>query len=99
MIKLELVDRLYALFPKLKKKEALTIVNLIIEKMADSLVEGERIDIRGFGAFSLKRHPPRLAHNPKTKQKLMTQEKYSVRFRPSKYITEAINSAHRGKQG
>jgi integration host factor subunit beta len=98
MIKFELVDRLYALFPKLKKNEALAIVNLIVEKMADSLVEGERIDIRGFGTFSLKRHPPRLAHNPKTKQKLMTQEKYSVHFRPSKYITEAINSAHRVNQ-
>lgn len=98
MIKSELVDRLYVLLPKLGKKGALTIVNLIIDKMADTLMEGERIDIRSFGNFSLKRHPPRLAHNPKTGQKLMTQEKYSVRFRPSKYITEAINAVRIKKQ-
>ena len=91
MNKSELIQKLYTRFPKLEYRKAHAIVNLIIDKMAQTLLDGERIEIRGFGTFSLKHHAPRLAQNPKTGQKLIAKEKYSVRFKPGQEIADALN--------
>jgi integration host factor subunit beta len=93
MTKSELIDKLYSLFPNLGPEKAHTAVNLIVDKMAESLLNGERIEIRRLGSFALRHHKPRAAHNPKTGQKLVAKEKYSVHFKPSKELKEAINEA------
>jgi integration host factor subunit beta len=67
-------------------------VNQVIQKMVETLCAGMRIEIRGFGSFSLHYHPARNAHNPKTGEKLITQPKYSPHFKPGKELRERVNA-------
>ncbi len=68
-------------------------INILIEMMANALGRGERIEIRGFGSFSLHYHPPRCAHNPKTGEQVVTQGKYTPHFKAGKELRERINAA------
>ena len=77
MKKSELIDKLYTSFYGLGQENAHAIVNLILEKMIETLLNNEPIEIRGFGRFSLKYHAPRSAHNPKT-GKNSSQKKNTV---------------------
>jgi integration host factor subunit beta len=67
-------------------------INQIICKMAEVLCAGTRIEIRGFGSFSLHYHPARNAHNPKTGEKLVTDPKHSPHFKPGKELRERVNA-------
>ena len=67
------------------------MVNLI----AMELSKGTRIEIRGFGSFSLRHRPPRLARNPKTGEQLHTLSKYAVHFKPGKELKERVNNAYK----
>ncbi len=66
MIKSELIAKLAAKMTNLPEKQIADCVNHILELMSQSLIQGKRIEIRGFGSFSLHYRPPRNAHNPKT---------------------------------
>lgn len=68
-------------------------VNQIIQKLIDVICTGTRVEIRGFGSFSLHYHPPRNAHNPKTGAKLITEAKYSPHFKPGKELRERVNAS------
>ena len=68
-------------------------INAIIEMMSHTLGSGGRIEIRGFGSFSLHFHPPRNAHNPKTGERVITQGKYSPHFKPGKQLRDNINAS------
>jgi len=59
--------------------------------MSTILSQGGRIEIRGFGSFNLHFRPPRRAHNPKTGEKLVTNPKYAVHFKPGKELREKVN--------
>ena len=59
--------------------------------MSEILNNGGRIEIRGFGSFNLHFRPPRRAHNPKTGEKLVTNPKYAVHFKPGKELREKVN--------
>ncbi len=61
--------------------------------MSEALIHGQRIEIRGFGSFSLHYRPPRNAHNPKTGEKVVTEAKYSPHFKPGKELRERVNSS------
>jgi integration host factor subunit beta len=61
--------------------------------MSEALIQGKRIEIRGFGSFSLHFRPPRRAHNPKTGQKVVTEAKYSPHFKPGKELRERVNAS------
>ena len=61
--------------------------------MSDSLIKGRRIEIRGFGSFSLHYRPPRNAHNPKTGERVVTVAKYSPHFKPGKGLRDLINQS------
>src|SRR5689334_9588870 len=74
------------------EKDIALNINSIIEQMNDKLSHEERIEIRGFGSFCLHYRPPRKAHNPKTGEKLVTQPKYAVHFKPGKELREKVNS-------
>lgn len=93
MTKSELIEKLYALYPELGQEKAYAIVNFMVDKMAESLLNDERIEIRRLGSFTLRHHKPRAAHNPKTGQKLVAKEKYSVHFKSSKELKDAVNEA------
>ena len=74
------------------EKDIEKAVNQMILKMGEALCAGTRIEIRGFGSFSLHYHPARNAHNPKTGEKLITQPKYSPHFKPGKELRERVNA-------
>ena len=59
--------------------------------MADSLANGERIELRGFGSFSLRHRQPRAARNPRTGEALTTEHRFSVHFKPGKELKERVN--------
>lgn len=92
LIKSQLIGELSKLFPHLPEKDIALCVNHIIDHMSDTLSKGGRIEIRGFGSFSLHFRPPRRAHNPKTGEKLVTNPKYAAHFKPGKEMRERVNS-------
>ena len=77
----------------LPEKEIALAVNTLIKQMSDTLSHGGRIEVRGFGSFCLHFRPPRRAHNPKTGEKLITQPKYAVHFKPGKEVREQVNAS------
>jgi len=93
MIKSELIAKLVAKLRDIPEKDIALSVNHIIDSMSHSLSQGERIEIRGFGSFSLHYRPPRNAHNPKTGEKVVTQAKYSPHFKPGKELRERVNAS------
>lgn len=74
------------------EKDVEKSINQILNKMVDALCKKNRIEIRGFGSFSLHYHPPRNAHNPKTGEKIVTQAKYAPHFKAGKDLRERINA-------
>jgi len=93
MIKSELINKLAKCEQHLSEKEVALVVQLIIELLSDSLGSGERIEIRGFGSFSVHYRPPRNAHNPKTGEKVITDAKYSPHFKPGKDLREQVDAS------
>ncbi len=92
MTKSELIARLAERYPQLVAKDVDIAVKTILDAMSDALATGQRIEIRGFGSFSLHYRPPRKAHNPKTGEKLVTNPKYAVHFKPGKELREQVNA-------
>ena len=72
MTKSELIASLAARYPQLVAKDAEYAVKMILDAMTHSLVQGQRIEIRGFGSFGLNHRPARVGRNPKTGQLLLT---------------------------
>lgn len=93
MIKSELIANLAADMTHLPEKRVMEGVNLIIETMSNALVAEKRIEVRGFGSFSLRYHPPRNAHNPKTGEKVITEGKRSPHFKPGKALRARVEAS------
>ncbi|MCX7117869.1 MAG: integration host factor subunit beta [Legionellales bacterium] len=91
MIKSELIASLAAKLTHLPEKQVTESINLLINLMSDALIKDRRIEIRGFGSFTLHYRPPRNAHNPKTGQRVITEAKYSPHFKPGKELRERVN--------
>jgi integration host factor subunit beta len=91
MVKSQLIHRISNQQESLSLKDIDLSVNHILEKMSDSLGQGDRIEIRGFGSFSLHYRPPRKAHNPKTGARVYTNAKYTPHFKPGKDLRERVN--------
>jgi integration host factor subunit beta len=92
MIKSELIANLAADMTHLPEKRIMESVNLILKEMDKALINGERIEIRGFGSFSLRYRPPRNAHNPKTGEKVITEGKYTPHFKPGKELRARVTT-------
>ena len=84
MTKSELIAKLAGRYPQLVAKDAELAVKTILDVMAKSLSQGHRIEIRGFGSFSLNYRPPRVGRNPKTGDKVTVAEKYVPHFKAGK---------------
>lgn len=93
MIKSELIASLAAKMTQLPEKQVTDSINKILELMSEALIKNERIEIRGFGSFSLHHRPPRNAHNPKTGEKVVTEAKYSPHFKPGKELRERVDTS------
>jgi integration host factor subunit beta len=70
-------------------------IKQLVELMVSELSKGTRIEVRGFGSFALRYRAPRLARNPKTGEKLQTNFKYAVHFKPGKELKERVNNAYK----
>ena len=91
MTKSELIAKLAARFPQLVVKDAELSVKAILDAMAEKLATGKRIEISGFGSFSLNYRPPRLGRNPKTGAKVQVPEKYVPHFKAGKELRERVD--------
>ena len=90
MTKSELINRLY-LKTDLQQEDAVAAVNVIIDTMQDALGRGERIEIRGFGAFSLHERKARTGRNPKTGEAVEIPTCYKAHFKPGKELRERVD--------
>jgi integration host factor subunit beta len=93
MTKSELIARLAERFPQLVAKDADLSVKMILDAMSEALAKGDRIEIRGFGSFSLNYRPPRLGRNPKTGAKVEVPAKYVPHFKAGKELRERVDLA------
>jgi integration host factor subunit beta len=91
MTKSELIERLAARFPQLGAKDADFAVKVLLDALADAMVRGQRIEIRGFGSFSLSYRPPRVGRNPKTGEQVQVPEKYVPHFKAGKELRERVD--------
>ncbi len=91
MVKSELINRIALKQGSFSFKDIEASVNSLIEYMSAALAEGERIEVRGFGSFSLHLRPPRNARNPKTGEWVYTEAKYTPHFKPGKELRERVN--------
>lgn len=92
MTKSELIERLSEKLDQLPAKDIELAVKTVIEQMSQSLSNGGRIEIRGFGSFSLHFRPPRVGRNPKTGESVALAEKYVPHFKPGKELRERVNN-------
>ena len=91
MTKSELIMRLAERNEHLLQREAERIVSTIFDEIAAALERGDRVELRGFGAFSVKRRPPRVGRNPRTGATVHVEEKYVPFFKTGKQLRERLN--------
>ena len=91
MTKSELIERVALRQTQLSFKDVELAVKAVIEQMSQTLATGERIEIRGFGSFSLHYREPRQGRNPKTGATVELSGKYVPHFKPGKELRERVN--------
>lgn len=91
MTKSELIERIAERQDQLSPKDIELAVKLIIEYMSQSLASGERIEIRGFGSFSVHYREARVGRNPKTGEPVQLDGKHVPHFKPGKELRDRVN--------
>ncbi|MES2770911.1 MAG: integration host factor subunit beta [Pseudomonadota bacterium] len=94
MTKSDLIAKLADRFPLLAKDVDFA-VKVMLDAMADALIKGNRIEIRGFGSFALNYRPPRVGRNPKSGAKVDVPEKWVPHFKPGKELRERVDRKKR----
>ncbi len=95
MTKSELIEIIAARQNQLSAKDVELAVKTLIEQMSETLATGERIEIRGFGSFSLHYRAPRIGRNPKTGESVGLAGKYVPHFKPGKELRDRVNQGVR----
>jgi integration host factor subunit beta len=93
MTRSDLVEKLAERFDQLTQRDTEAAVKAILDAMADALARGHRIEIRGFGSFSINRRPPRIGRNPRSGEQVVVPEKLVPHFKPGKALREAVDRA------
>jgi len=91
LIKSELVQIIANRNPHLFQRDVENIVNAVFDEITDSLAQGNRVELRGFGAFSVKNRPAREGRNPRTGDKVSVEEKWVPFFKTGKELRERLN--------
>ncbi len=97
MTKSELIERLAVRYPQFVTKDVEAVVKMILDAMAKSLIQGQRIEIRGFGSFDLNYRPPRIGRNPKSGKLVKVPAKYVPHFKAGRELRERVLGANRPK--
>ncbi len=91
MIKSELIEKLASGNPHLMHRDVEKIVNVVFEEITSALARGDRVELRGFGAFSVKHRPARVGRNPRTGDQVEVPEKYVPYFKTGKELRIRLN--------
>lgn len=91
MIKSELIEKLADGNPHLMQRDVVKVVNVIFEEITNALTRGDRVELRGFGAFSVKHRPARTGRNPRTGDQVDVTEKFVPYFKTGKELRIRLN--------
>jgi len=91
MTRSDLVEELAARFDQITQRDAEFAVKAILEAMNDALARGHRIEIRGFGSFSVNYRSPRMGRNPRSGESVAIPEKKVPHFKPGKALRQAVD--------
>lgn len=98
MTKSEFIDSLAAKFQQYPVKDTELAVNVLLDSMVETLANGGRIEIRGFGSFSLSRREARIGRNPKSGQPVEVPAKYVPHFKAGKELRQCVDQAFQKAQ-
>jgi integration host factor subunit beta len=93
MTKSDLIQILTLKYPQLSARDVEAAVKGMVDHMAETLSKGGRIEVRGFGSFSVRYRAPRTGRNPKTGSKVELTEKYVPHFKPGKDLRDRVNES------
>jgi integration host factor subunit beta len=93
VIKSELIQKIAAANPHLYHLDIERIVNVSFDEIVDALARGDRVELRGFGAFTVKHRPPRQGRNPRTGASVAVDEKFVPFFKTGKELREKLNKS------
>ena len=92
MTKSELLQRIAEINPHLYHRDVERIVTTIFDEISEALARGERVELRGFGAFSVKRRDARIGRNPRTGEAVHVAEKHIPFFKTGKLLRDRLNN-------
>ena len=92
MTKSDLIEQMASEQSTLSARDVELAVKAMLQQMSDALASGERIEIRGFGSFTLHSRPPRIGRNPKTGETVAIPARYSPHFKPGKEMRDRVNA-------
>ncbi|MCP4071014.1 MAG: integration host factor subunit beta [Hyphomicrobiales bacterium] len=92
MIKSEIVQHIADKNPHLYQRDVENIVNAILNEITEALANGNRVELRGFGAFSVKNRKPRIGRNPRTGESVQVGEKWVPFFKTGKELRQRLNA-------
>ncbi len=98
MTKSKLISSLAAELPHLSYKDVELAVKLVLEHMSQALSEGHRVEIRGFGSFSLRHRPARMGRNPRTGVAVYLSSKHVPHFKPGKQLRGRVDIVPRPEE-
>ena len=99
MIKSEIVQHIADKNPHLYQRDVERIVNVILDEIIASLARGDRVELRGFGAFTVKHRAARQGRNPRTGETVFVDEKFVPFFKTGKELRERLNRGYDGQGG
>ena len=91
MIKSELVQKIVDENPHLYQRDVERIVGTIFDEIIDAMAAGKRVELRGFGAFSIKKRDARVGRNPRTGESVKVEEKHVPFFKTGKLLRDRLN--------
>ncbi len=91
MIRSELIQKIAEENPHLFQRDVERIVNTVFEEIIDAMSRGDRVELRGFGAFSVKKRDARQGRNPRTGEAVSVDEKHVPFFKTGKLLRERLN--------
>ena len=99
MIKSELIQKIAGTNPHLYQRDVERIVNVIFDEIIEALARGDRVELRGFGAFTVKHRAPRVGRNPRTGASVSVDEKFVPFFKTGKELRERLNGIEPEERG
>ncbi|PYE84075.1 integration host factor subunit beta [Pseudoroseicyclus aestuarii] len=97
MIRSELVQKIADENPRLSQRDVERIVNTIFDQVTEAMAQGHRVELRGFGAFSVKKRDGRIGRNPRTGEAVEVEEKHVPFFKAGKLLRERLNGNEAGE--